>query len=371
MNTVLIHAPSLVTGGGKYIIDNFLENFIPLDSCQYYIIIPKSIKKIKHDKVIYIRVSDALLKQIFLPLYYFIYLPFLLRRKKIDFIWNFGDIIVPRFSDQIYFFDWAYAVYDEQYIWSNMKWKEKVVRKIKVGLISLNIKGIKGVVVQSENMKQRLSDKFGLKNIDVFPTPIWRPNMDLPCCKFMKKETVDFLYVSSFSSHKNHKILIDVARLIKKSKHPFRLLLTMDHSQSITYMDEVSSLGLNKIILNLGKLEYKKLQEYYFNANAAIIPSLLESYGLPYYEAMHYRLPILASDLDFSRESCENFVYYFDPFDSESILEQMIIFTRDDENRENLTNLGIEKLNKIPDWETFIKFINEVIFKNLYKRQNE
>jgi glycosyltransferase involved in cell wall biosynthesis len=60
------------------------------------------------------------------------------------------------------------------------------------------------------------------------------------------------------------------------------------------------------------------------DASALFLPTLLESYGLIYLEAMACGLPIVTSDRDFARWICSDTALYFDPLDPTSIVETIL-----------------------------------------------
>ena len=55
------------------------------------------------------------------------------------------------------------------------------------------------------------------------------------------------------------------------------------------------------------------------SSSALFLPTLVESFGLIYLEAMKYGCPIITSDRDFSRWICGDLAMYFDPMDAISI----------------------------------------------------
>jgi glycosyltransferase involved in cell wall biosynthesis len=57
-------------------------------------------------------------------------------------------------------------------------------------------------------------------------------------------------------------------------------------------------------IINLGPLKREEVFERLKDSNGLIFPSRAETFGLPLLEAMATRTPILASELDFSRDVC-------------------------------------------------------------------
>ena len=56
-------------------------------------------------------------------------------------------------------------------------------------------------------------------------------------------------------------------------------------------------------------------------SSALFIPTLVESFGLIYIEAMKYNCPILTSDRDFAHWICKDLAMYFDPLNEMSIVD--------------------------------------------------
>ncbi|MEP6609773.1 MAG: glycosyltransferase, partial [Burkholderiaceae bacterium] len=64
----------------------------------------------------------------------------------------------------------------------------------------------------------------------------------------------------------------------------------------------------------------------YRHASALIFASRAEGFGLPLVEAMHYGLPVLASDIPIFHEIGGEYPIYFDPDRSESLLAAVLAF---------------------------------------------
>jgi len=60
-----------------------------------------------------------------------------------------------------------------------------------------------------------------------------------------------------------------------------------------------------------------------------LMPSLIETVGLPYLEAMHFGRPIPTSDLDFAHDVCGDAASYFDPWDPDAIAASVSRFAAD------------------------------------------
>lgn len=131
---------------------------------------------------------------------------------------------------------------------------------------------------------------------------------------------VDFLYVASGESHKNHRRLIEAWRLLAQQGLFPSLRLTLDAAtfpELCSWLREmISRHGL--MIENLGRLPHEQVLAFYRQAHALIYPSTFESLGLPLIEARQAGLPILAAELDYVRDVIDP-EESFDPSSSVSI----------------------------------------------------
>ena len=155
-----------------------------------------------------------------------------------------------------------------------------------------------------------------------------------------------FIYISSDGPHKNHTRLIEAWRLLLKDNISVKLILTIDkHTKLYRYINnEIKANGLKiEIRSNLKRNEIINL---YYQSTALIYPSLFESYGLPLVEAKQYKLPVIASELDFVRDILDP-EETFEPNSSKSIYRAVKRF------------LKIQ--DKKTDIVTPVDFINEVI----------
>ncbi|MCX7258583.1 MAG: glycosyltransferase [Polaromonas sp.] len=129
----------------------------------------------------------------------------------------------------------------------------------------------------------------------------------------------DFVYVADGEAHKNHRVLLVAWQLLARDGlHP-SLALTLSPRDEVLKR-EVAALtdqaGLR--IQDLGQMPHEKVLSLYATAGAMIFPSTAESFGLPLIEATHAGLPILASELDYVRDVCSP-VQTFDPLSAVSI----------------------------------------------------
>ena len=194
-------------------------------------------------------------------------------------------------------------------------------------LFKVNINNVDYIVVQSDSMFSVLQKNgIDISKIFVIAYMDKKENQKIISDEIKKNKNV-FLYVSSDDPHKNHKKLIEAWVLLSNENIYPKLILTIDkntrlYSYIIKY---VNKYGLDiDIISNLGR---KNLLGPYKQSTALIFPSLFESYGLPLVEANHFKLPVLASELDYVRDILDP-IETFDPNSAKSILRSVKRFLK-------------------------------------------
>jgi len=147
-----------------------------------------------------------------------------------------------------------------------------------------------------------------------------------------KSETpMVFLNTCSGNIHKNHHELIQAWCLLAREDIYPILWLTIDE----TMHQELCAWILNKKkkcnlrLVNLGSQSHASIDNLYFQANALIFTSKLESLGLPLIEARQAGLPILAPELDYVRDVLDP-DQSFDPNSAISISRAIKRFMRID-----------------------------------------
>jgi len=365
MGAIFINAVSSKIGGGKNILDNYLEELSRKKLTHNYFVLTPSHSEYCHFDSDKIKILDAhwfFKMNVFFPFLYYWFLPRLLKREKIEAIFNLGDIIIPTKIPQIYFLDWAYVVYSDDFLWNKMGVKDLLTRKVKVHLIKKYIGAIKKVFVQTKTMEIRLNEKLGVKNSIVIPTPIGLEFNDevIEGSFKLNKDKKNLLFPASFSSHKNFDIIIPVAKRLEKEYPEFNIVITLSATDAEAYLEDIKLSGVNNI-MNVGKVDRTLMPSLYEQCDALFFPTLLESYGLPYIEAKFYKKPIITSDFDFSREMCGENSFYFDTFSVDSIIETINSAFQDQNILEEKCKLAFEDVLRIPTWEfVVVRFQEEL-----------
>ncbi len=145
-----------------------------------------------------------------------------------------------------------------------------------------------------------------------------------------------YFTISGISPHKNLRFIYEAAK-----RNPDRMFVIaggMNRGYGFSYNDIEN-------LLFLGRIDDKKAKALMMNCRAFIFPSLCEGAGLPPLEALSCGVPVLASDIKVIHEYCGDSVHYFDPYDYETDLEE-VLKTKVSDPKEALSLLSWDKAAK-------------------------
>lgn len=132
-----------------------------------------------------------------------------------------------------------------------------------------------------------------------------------------------YLTVSAIEPRKNHKELLSAFEILWQNKLDVNLVWigkwTWHCEELRHYVLEHEELG--KRLWVFDQVSDNELIDFYKHAKALIFPSIIEGFGLPVAEAMHYKLPVILSDIPIHHEVAGNDALYFELNDLLSITE--------------------------------------------------
>ncbi|MBI4727342.1 glycosyltransferase [candidate division TA06 bacterium] len=197
-------------------------------------------------------------------------------------------------------------------------------------LFSYTVRSSEAVIVQSAVMAQRLHQKYKipLRKIQIIRQPVPQALREAALAAAPNqvmaghKNNIKLLFLAKAYPHKNHAILAAVAQELRRRDlaGQVRIYTTIEGEAEARLAKEVLQ-NHGDVITNLGALKATEVAGAFKAASALFLPTLIESYGLIYLEAMTFGLPILTSDRDFAREMCRDQAIYFDPHDPLSIVD--------------------------------------------------
>lgn len=106
-----------------------------------------------------------------------------------------------------------------------------------------------------------------------------------------------FLSVGSIIPRKGHRLLIQAMHALKQ--FPWTLSIvgdtTRDHGEYQQLQNEIAHLGLKDRVHLLGVITEDELKTLYKKADAFVLASMFEGYGMAYAEALAYGLPVIGT----------------------------------------------------------------------------
>lgn len=373
---ILINAVAVKVAGSKSVCINFLRSLEAVGEVhEYYVFLPNDVdyeifgnKKYLHVKFIPLSIVKPSFR------YYIdhIYLRRQVKKIRPDVIFSMGNIALPiKRVPQLLLFHISHPAYPESIYWERIGWRSRLHFKLVVREIVRKFKYATSIAVQTNCIKKRLSDLFELEEkLHVIPNAVSLDALSIDNRTFgasvVKRDgvkTFRFLCLSRYYEHKNIEVFIPLSTLIKERKLNYKITVTIEpwqHKKAAEFLMKVKELHLDDVVENLGPVKMSEVPTLYQEADALILPTLLESFSGTYIEAASYRKPVFTSDFDFAHEVCGDSAIYFNPVDPLAILLKMQLI-EDDAFMDKKVNLAVENLKRFPDWQ----LVTELYLKEL------
>jgi len=291
---------------------------------------------------------------------------------KADLVISFQNTGVKYFREipQIIYFHQPLSVYREVK-WNLFTKEERIYwfyQTIYPLLIKVSLPSNFYIITQTEIIKKKLQQRFKINKERILIISPDFNNIDInsiPSINFNDNKFHIF-YPAATYLYKNHEVIIKALKYIKDNNlDVFNNLLvhfTFDNStlRNQKLIKLMNDLEVNDAIKLEGKLSYDKTLIFYKSCDLVVFPSYLESFPLPLIETALFGLPILVSDLGFSREIIGNYEG-----------AQFIDYRNEKEWAQKIIEAYHQKKRFSPyfpsfstNWQTFFELINKLLIKN-------
>jgi glycosyltransferase involved in cell wall biosynthesis len=214
--------------------------------------------------------------------------------------------------------------------------------KVRVALAQAHL-----VATGSAYMRREIASVFGLpaERIGVIPyaaDDCFRPCADPSSARdaVAARHALDrpyLLHVGGFGPNKN---LVRLVEAFAQSEAPGLLVLAGDRRADLAYADDaaldetIARRGLGERVRFLGRVEDSELVRLYQAAEAVVVPSLKEGFGLPGLEAAACGTPVIATSASPLPEALGEAAWVIDPLDVASLRRAISEAHRDGRERE-------------------------------------
>lgn len=140
-------------------------------------------------------------------------------------------------------------------------------------------------------------------------------------------ESSYFVAVSTLEPRKNHLLLLNVWRVLATSGAPCPKLVLVggegwENEQTLDMLRRCDA--LRRHVRHVHGLSPQSLRRLVANADALLMPSFAEGYGLPVVEALSLRTPAIVSDIPAFREIAQGRAVYLSPIDGKGWKEAIL-----------------------------------------------
>lgn len=233
--------------------------------------------------------------------------------------------------------------------------------------VPMILRKARAIIAVSENTKQDIVTRYGIgaDRVRVIPdgyeTSRYQTGIDSEGVKKKYGLTAYLLYVGNLLPHKNLHRLLNAFALISK-RFPHRLSITgrKDPRYYPALEAEARALGLEERVSFLDYVPPGELAALYAGADALVLPSLYEGFGLPVLEAMACGTPVIASRTGSIPEVAGDAAVLVDPYDVQGMVDAIEAVLGDPGMREVMRRKGLEQANRF-SWERTAAMVLEVI----------
>ncbi|MEK7495268.1 MAG: glycosyltransferase family 1 protein [Patescibacteria group bacterium] len=177
------------------------------------------------------------------------------------------------------------------------------------------------------------------------------------------------LFVGTIQPRKNLEVLIDAFNKFIQTNKDFKLIIAGKKGWLYkSIFEKVKTMSLEDKVIFTGHVADEELIWYYRSAFCLILPSLYEGFGIPVLEAMNYGCPTILSMTSSLPEIGGDASLYFDPKNSDDLLEKLITLHDNDKLRKELILKGKQRIKDF-SWEKCGKETLNIILKT-YDQNN-
>ncbi len=311
-------------------VSNYIRLHFPLHELYFVTCEPDYVKPFLNPTIEIIPVSRIPLRYTHRYFFDSFTLPMLVKKLEPDLLVNFDNLPVKTPIKQLSIVGNPYYAVNCKEL-RFLKMPEKIIPCFRRWLFYRRLKYVNKFVFQTDFMAERVM-KYARQKFDYHIIPNFHNEKRISTVPQQlpeKEEGYKYLtYLTFCYRHKNLDILPEVARLIKKKRLGIKLWVSFQGKCEKIY-DRIVAEGNGDVVYNLGHIHREQTAALYAASDGIFFPSILESFSQIMYDAMVRNLPVFISNQPYAKTVFGDAVFYFDPYDAESIVNTIAhIFDR-------------------------------------------
>jgi glycosyltransferase involved in cell wall biosynthesis len=197
-------------------------------------------------------------------------------------------------------------------------------------------------VVQTEDVRERLSNKIGVDKSKIFlvSNGVGYQYKGVEPKKPSESKIKKLLMISTYRPSKNFEIINEVIPFLEADYFDYEFHITIKNED---YKRIFS--GKEQWIKNHGHVLARDCPALYDMCDAMFLPSHLECFSASYPEAMQMQRPILTSNLTFATSVCDDAALYFENLNPQDIASKIIELFHNEQMYYDLVKKGIKRLS--------------------------
>jgi glycosyltransferase involved in cell wall biosynthesis len=364
---IAVVASRLASGGGKVVGEQIIKSIVRLcPSCEFLCVVPEAGEyeiPQRHGVKVLACPEQAIWQQM---LWDHLQLGRQLREFQPDWVWSLGNYPVRCSYRQ------SVLLHDPHILFSNVRADaglQSRLKKLVAGKVLQNrLRVPQKFYCQTDVIRMEFASRFDLRSEDIGLCPpgledsanslVFAENDDsiLECVvSKIASSRCTFFYPAKFYPHKNHRVILEAFKSHREELKDITVLWTIGNekgSRARKLLNEVHEFGLEEQIVNLGGISRRSVFRIMHRVDALLMPTTLETFGLPFIEAMQCDKPIITADFGFTRAVCgEAALYMQDANDSAELKRLMIDLASSNKVRMKLVERGRERLSHMQSWD--------------------
>ena len=205
------------------------------------------------------------------------------------------------------------------------------------------ISGAEIAIGVSDKMSSELQ-RFGSRNMTTIPNVVDTDYFSLSESKHNNVFT--FVGIGNMTSNKGFDVLINAFQSFKGSSK-CRLILAGDGPKIGDYKSLVAKLGLDDKVTFVGKVGREEVRDILWKADALVMSSYKETFGVVLIEALSTGIPVIASSCGGPDDIvCDEIGYLFEPGNSEQLSNLMIKIQNEAWDKNKLRQYAVSKFSR-------------------------